>query len=217
MSDTPPSLDVLYLDQRLVVVNKPAGLPCHPGRAGGASVEAGFAAWRRGRDGPWLAHRLDQDTAGCLVIARRKSVLLALQRAFAAGDVEKTYWAIVRGRPAAATGVVDVPLAKVLVGRRWHMAAGRDGQAAVTDYAILAEARGLSLLALRPRTGRTHQVRAHCAWLGCPVLGDAVYGAAGPGLCLLARGLNLALEPPVRVTAPLPPHMRGLGFDAVAA
>ncbi|WP_291423727.1 pseudouridine synthase, partial [Acidocella sp.] len=108
---TPPG--VLYRDRRFIIVDKPAGLPVHAGRAGGPSVEDFFPQWRLGRDGPWLAHRLDQDTAGCLVVALKKSALLAAQACFAGGGAQKTYWAVVRGVPEVMEGVVELPLAKV--------------------------------------------------------------------------------------------------------
>ena len=112
-------------DNRYLIIDKPAGLPVHPGRAGGTgspSVEDFFPLWRTGKTGPWLAHRLDRDTAGCLLIALKKSALLAAQALFTNGAVEKTYWALVHGTPVAASGIIDQPLAKQTVGRNWKMA-----------------------------------------------------------------------------------------------
>src|SRR5271154_1067092 len=97
---------VLFQDKRVLVVDKPAGLPVHAGRVGGPSVEDFFPDWRQGKNGPWLAHRLDQDTAGCLVIALKKTALLAAQECFAGGQARKTYWAVVRGVPEQQSGVV---------------------------------------------------------------------------------------------------------------
>lgn len=199
---------VLHRSNHLVVIDKPAFLPCHPVRAGGPSVEDWFARWRRGADGPWLAHRLDADTAGCLAIARRKTTLVALQRAFAGRRVEKLYWAIVDGVPEAQAGRIDLPLARREINGRWRMIPAPGGDSATTDWNLLAAGQGRCLLALRPLTGRTHQIRAHCAALGHPVTGDPVYGTAGDGLCLLARSLVLPLDPPVAVTAAVPAHMR---------
>ena len=201
-------LPILFRDSRFVVFDKPAGLAVHPGPRGGPSVEDAFPALSRRRDGPWLAHRLDADTAGCLVVALRRGALLAAQAAFASGLAEKTYWAVVVGRPVSDRGTVDVPLRKVSDRTGWRMRADPAGAAAVTDWRVLGCGERMAWLELRPRTGRTHQVRAHCAWLGCPVLGDAVYGAGGAALHLLARGIRLPLEPPLAATAPVPSHMR---------
>ena len=204
---------ILFQDSRFVVIDKPAGLPVHAGPGGGACVEDSFPLLSRRRDGPWLAHRLDADTAGCLVIALRRAALHAAQAAFAAGTVRKTYWAVVQGGPAEASGTIDAPLAKRTAREGWRMVVDAAGAAAVTDWRVCGRAAGLAWLALHPRTGRTHQVRVHCAALGCPILGDPVYGEAGaPGragarLHLLARAIHLPLEPPVDATAPPPGHM----------
>jgi RluA family pseudouridine synthase len=198
---------ILFQDRRFLVVDKPAGLPVHAGRAGGPSVEDYFPDWRVGKDGPWLAHRLDQDTAGCLVIALKKSALLAAQKLFAAGAAGKIYWAVVRGTPTAIEGVVDLPLAKVTMGRQWKMAGDMNGAAAVTAWRVRGQGDGLAWLEFAPKTGRTHQIRAHAASIGHPILGDPVYGGGQGGLMLLARTITLELDPPAAATAPVPAHM----------
>ena len=203
---TPP--EILFADQRFVVLNKPAGLPVHSGPRGGPSVEDCFPALSRRRDGPWLAHRLDADTAGCLVVALRKTALLAAQVAFANGQAGKTYWAAVQGGPAQDSGRIDQPLAKSNTPSGWRMIADGAGQPAVTDWRVLGRGDGVSWLELHPYTGRTHQVRIHCALLGVPVLGDPVYGAGTGPLQLLARSITLPLTPPLATTAPVPQHMR---------
>ena len=198
---------ILFQDSRFVVIDKPAGLPVHAGPRGGASVEDVFPELSRRKDGPWLAHRLDADTAGCLVVALRRAALHEAQAAFAAGPVRKIYWAVVRGGPAADSGVVDAPLLKRSDVAGWRMVMDKAGKPAVTDWQVRGRAAGISWLELHPRTGRTHQIRVHCALLGCPILGDPVYGAEKGTLHLLARAITLPLDPPVTATAPPPQHM----------
>lgn len=204
-SSAPPH--VLFQDSRFVVIDKPAGLASHAGPAGGLSVEDWFGLWRR-RDGPWLVHRLDADTSGCLVIALRKAALLAAQALFATGRAGKVYWAVVRGAPPSADGVIDRPLARRTAPDGWRIVADPAGQPAITAWRVLGAADGLTWLELRPRTGRTHQIRVHCAELGCPILGDARYGGGAGPMHLVSRGITLALDPPVAALADPPPPMR---------
>ena len=206
-------LPILFRDARFVVLDKPAGLKVHAGPGGGPSVEDCFASLSRRRDGPWLAHRLDADTAGCLVVALRRAALLEAQAAFAAGQVEKTYWAVVQGRPDDEAGILDAPLLKQSERSGWRMAVGPSGQRAITEWRRCGGTEHWSWLELRPRTGRTHQIRVHCAALGCPILGDPVYGRPGGGLHLLARAIRLPLQPVVSAVAPPPHHMRDALLD----
>lgn len=198
---------ILFSDARLVILNKPAGLPCHPGPRASASVEDWFPELSRRRAGPWLVHRLDSDTAGCLAVALRRATLLTLQTAFAEGRVGKVYWAVVRGGPNADSGTLDLPLGKHSDRAGWRMRPDPDAPPAITDWRVRARFADTTWLELHPRTGRTHQVRAHCAALGCPVAGDAIYGDGAGRLQLLARAILLPLDPPVAATAPVPGHM----------
>ncbi len=201
-------IPVLFQSSHFVVLNKPAGLPAHPGPGGGASVEDSFPALSRRKDGPWLAHRLDADTAGCLVVALRKQALLAAQAAFTSGSARKTYWAVVHGVPAAASGEVSNRLSKRSTPSGWRMEPRPDGVPAHTGWRLMGQAGGLAWLELRPRTGRTHQIRVHYPVYG---RGDGARedGAREGGpMQLLARAIALPLPPPIVATAPPPPHMR---------
>jgi tRNA pseudouridine32 synthase/23S rRNA pseudouridine746 synthase len=218
MPPAPEAPKPLFADQRLVVLNKPPGLPVHAGPSGGRSVEDWFGQLSRRKDGPWLAHRLDADTAGCLVIALRRTALLQTQALFAEGKVRKTYWAVVQGTVADDAGTIDAPLRRISSPLGWKMVVDRDaGQRAVTDWRVRGQGEGMTWLELHPRTGRTHQIRVHCALLGTPILGDERYGSAGAGLHLLARAIYLPVDPVVEATAPPPPHMlaalRRCGFS----
>ncbi len=211
-----PGLDlterVLYRDNLVIIIDKPAGLPVHEGPRGGDNLERHFGQLKFGLPHPpGLGHRLDRDTSGCLALGRHRRALARLGRLFAAGLARKTYWALVRGEPPQSEGTVDLPLAKQSIDRGWSMKVDDGGRKAVTDYRILGHDGDLTWLELEPRTGRTHQLRVHCATLGCPVVGDNVYGndTARP-LSLLARRLVLPLyaeKPEIVAEAPPPLHM----------
>jgi tRNA pseudouridine32 synthase/23S rRNA pseudouridine746 synthase len=214
---------VLYRDGLILVIDKPAGIAVHPGPGGGPDLESRFDELRFGLPHPpALAHRLDRDTSGCLVLGRHPKALRRLGALFAGGRVEKVYWAVVEGRPPDAEGRMEARLRKLSRGNGWRMIVDPAGQEAVTEYRVCGTGGGRAWLELRPRTGRTHQLRVHCAELGCPVVGDPVYGDGGSGepLMLYARGITVPLypaRPPITVTAPVPRHMIGalrrLGYE----
>ncbi len=203
---------VLYRDSLLLVVNKPAGLPVHGGPSGKPSLEDLLPELRFGyHETPRLAHRLDQETSGCLALGRNDRAMKKLGRLFQDHLVQKRYWAVVAGRPPRQEGLIDLPLAKVTEGRRWRIAVRPEGQPARTRYRLLGSAGGKSWLELSPETGRTHQIRVHLAALGMPILGDSAYGGPAGVLQLHAVALSLPLysdKPPVQVTAPPPPEQQ---------
>ena len=176
----------------MLIVDKPAGLVVHPsaGHATGTLVHAllGRAQARgeplgsiAGVGRPGIVHRLDKDTSGLLLVAKTDAAQQSLMRQFAAHAIEKEYLALVRGDAPAPRGRIEAP-----VGRdprdRQRMAVVARGREAVTDYEVLGAVPGYALLALRPRTGRTHQLRAHLSYLRLPIVGDRRYGGGiGPG------------------------------------
>jgi tRNA pseudouridine32 synthase/23S rRNA pseudouridine746 synthase len=222
---------VLHRDAMMLVIDKPAGMAVHRGpenaasrnaRARGAPAEPAldsyFPLLRFGLPrAPELAHRLDRDTSGCLILGRHRQALARLAELFKAGAVEKEYWAVVEGAPAEEEGLIDAPLARLDPGRGWWMKVDAAGQPAKTLWRVMGRSadRRLTWLALTPLTGRTHQLRVHCQFMGWPILGDPVYGAGprfgGPGLHLHARSVTVPLRPkapPVHVVADPPDAMR---------
>ena len=272
---------LLYRDGLMLVIDKPAGYAVHKGPKGGESLEDYFDALRFGLPRkPALAHRLDRDTSGCLVLGRHRKALAELGRLFKTGRVRKTYWAVVEGSPSEDAGRIELPLGRKDASRGWWMKHDPHGQPAVTTWKVLGrhgmsrpdtdtaiappvplasppplagEGQGggrlrtplrkspppqpspasgggshrasgvgsgsnasasATWLALEPLTGRTHQLRVHCAAMGWPIVGDSVYGNAarsgGPPLHLHAREVVVPLyknRDPIAVTAPVPPHM----------
>ena len=188
--ETPPAvappLAILWQDDSLLAINKPAGLPAHPtvsGRANALDQVSEFIAANGGTARPILLHRLDADTTGLLLFALTREANLSLARQFSEHQIEKTYLALVSGTPPARF-VVSNHLKAGVRGRTMAVASG--GLAAQTDFRTLASHAGVSLVAARPRTGRTHQIRIHLAGQGYPLLGDPLYG--GETSLLLAFG-----------------------------
>lgn len=191
---------VLHEDNSLIAFNKPAGLAVQAGSGVARSLDDLMAAFAKSNGKrPRLVHRLDQGTSGVIVAAKTQPVAAKLSEAFAGRDLQKTYLALVKGRlPPAETGVIDAALVKVEEGGKARMIiarAGRKGaQAARTGWRVLAHEGAFALMQLSPETGRMHQIRVHLMSLGCPILGDALYGegqATAPRLMLHAAKLEL--------------------------
>jgi 23S rRNA pseudouridine955/2504/2580 synthase len=215
---------VLYRDEAVIVIDKPAGLAVQGGTKTDRHLDALLDALRfDATERPRLVHRLDKDTSGVLVLARTAAAAAKLAAAFRGKDVRKVYWAATVGVPKPRQGRIDLALAK-LPGRAGErvVADEDEGKRAVSLYRTVAHAGDkIAWLAMEPVTGRTHQLRAHAAAIGTPILGDGKYGAARahPAGLPQPRLLHLharALSFPhpgggrrfVTVTAPLPPHMR---------
>jgi tRNA pseudouridine32 synthase/23S rRNA pseudouridine746 synthase len=220
LSEDTISARLLYRDGLMLVLDKPQGIAVHRGQGSGSSLETFFGGLRFGlpRD-PALAHRLDRDTSGCLVLGRHHKALEKLGLLFKQGKISKTYWAVVDGSPDADDGLIDLPLGRLDATRGWWMKVDPMGQPSRTRYTVLGRSEGKAFLALEPLTGRTHQLRVHCAALGWPILGDPIYGTgtlSAPSLHLHARSISVPLyknKEPVAVEAPAPAHMA----DALAA
>lgn len=206
---------LLYRDGLILVLDKPAGLPVHRGPKGGESLEDGFDALRFGLPrAPALAHRLDRDTSGCLVLGRHRKALAKLGTLFKQGRIGKTYWAIVVGGPESVEGLIDLPLARRDASQGWWMKVDSSGAPSQTRWSVLGRGGGLTWLSLEPLTGRTHQLRVHCASQDWSILGDPIYGPHGRGdpapLHLHARSVSIPLsnsKPAIEVRAPVPAHM----------
>ena len=208
---------LLYRDALMLIIDKPAGIPVHKGSGGGDNLEQYFEHLRFGLPrAPALAHRLDRDTSGCLVLGRHRQALARLGKLFEQNAIRKTYWAVVAGKPPENQGVIDLPLARQSGdSRRWHMKISEgeaDTVSAVTEYKLMGSADGISWLELNPLTGRTHQLRVHCQAMGCSIIGDKFYGVPSEdALQLHARAVTIPLYPkkePISVTAPVPSHMQ---------
>lgn len=214
MTRIPITPRLLYRDALMLVLDKPAGLPVHPDRHGGPTIADGLDDLRFGLPRrPELAHRLDRDTSGCLVLGRHARALARLGKLFAEGAVAKRYWAIVAGGPMDEAGEIDLPMGRASADpAHWRMRVDPAGQTAKTRWRALGRADGRTWLELEPVTGRTHQLRVHCAASGWPILGDRLYGTAhrGAQLMLHAHSVTVPLypkRPPIRVEAPPPGPM----------
>lgn len=239
-------IEVLYEDEDVAVVNKPAGLIVHPGAGATTGTLASALIHRFGSLSgvggplrPGIVHRLDRGTSGALIVARNDAAHLRLVEEFRDREVEKTYLALLHGKMKADSGQVDLPVARDLHHRTRMTARRREGRAAHTDWRVRARIGGFTFVEAGLHTGRTHQLRVHFSALGHPVVGDTLYGAprvvqaGGESLPPLGRNFLHAarlrfLHPlsrkPIEVRAPLPEELRAwskelaraLGLDAAS-
>jgi 23S rRNA pseudouridine1911/1915/1917 synthase len=223
-------LTILYEDDRVVVINKAQGMVVHPGAGNPSGTLANALLYRRLHRGggeeplpaagfrPGIVHRLDKDTSGVIIAAYDDEALAFLADQFKNRQVRKTYAALVRGLPPQKEGRIEGRVTRDIRDRKKFTLSEEKGKPALTFYRVLRAWPGYSLVALRPRTGRTHQLRLHLRSLGCPILGDPLYGSADPRfpgatLALHAQSLSLVLPGQERdhtFKAPLPSHFRDL-------
>jgi 23S rRNA pseudouridine955/2504/2580 synthase len=225
---------VLFYDEVVLAINKPAGLAVQGGTNTALHIDGMLDALKLdSKERPKLVHRLDKDTSGVLLLARSASAAASLTRAFKDKTTRKLYWALVSGAPDEREGMIDAPLAKQGGKSGEKMVIDtKEGKSAQTIYRQLARAgRKAAWLALSPLTGRTHQLRAHCEAMGCPILGDGKYGGTKAFRDGLSNQMHLharAIDFPHPITgyrviieAPVPPHfsesMKTLNFDPKTA
>lgn len=197
---------VLHHDTHLLVIDKPAGLAVHPGPKTPDSLEDFLEplAFDNNRL-PVIAHRLDRDTSGCLILARHPKAVKRVSALFEAGQIGKVYWAVLGSLPDEDSGTVDAPLHKISSAEAgWRMVIDKRGKRAVTHWRVID--RAARLVEFRPETGRTHQLRVHAASIGHPIIGDPVYGDGKGPMRLHARSITLPYDAaaPLTITAPLP-------------
>jgi 23S rRNA pseudouridine1911/1915/1917 synthase len=186
----PIPLDILFENRDLIVINKPAGMVVHPsaGHDTGTLVHAVLAhapdiQGIGGEQRPGVVHRLDKDTSGLILMAKNDAAYYALQKQFTERTVHKTYIALVEGTPPTPSGRIEASIGRDPAHRKkMAVVSARKGRAAVSQYKILENFSNHSLLEIHPITGRTHQIRLHLAFIGCPVVGDRVYGRKRPSL-----------------------------------
>jgi tRNA pseudouridine32 synthase/23S rRNA pseudouridine746 synthase len=202
---------ILFIDAEAMVIDKPAGLPVDTPRRGGDSVVARLGELKQGfQRPPTPMHRLDQDTSGCLLLARSPKARSILQKAFETRQVEKYYLAVVDGAVEDDEGTIDVSLGKRSSEKAgWRMVADAKGDEAKTHWRKIAVRDGRTLVEFRPITGRTHQIRVHAREaFGRGILGDRVYGVPGGQMLLHASRLVVPREKKasIDVSSPLPDY-----------
>ncbi len=218
-------LPVLYEDDDVVVIDKPQGMVVHPARGNytGTLVQ-GLLFHCSGKRGdfpeedlrPGIVHRLDKETSGVIITAKHVKAREYLSSQFRRRKVKKVYYAVVKGRPQQQEGIIDRPIARDRTRRKRFTAAESGGKAALTRYKVKRTVGGYSLLALSPKTGRTHQLRVHCAGMGTPILGDPVYARKDsrfPDVTMMLHAYSLTIRLPGNgevhtFTAPLPQRFR---------
>lgn len=200
---------ILFIDGEAIVIDKPAGLAVARPKRGGDCIEDRLEELRMGfARPPMIVHRLDQDTSGCLLLARNPKALKRFNRSFFEGLISKVYWAVLDGQTVGDEGVIDIPLEKKSTrDRGWWVEGSRRGKPARTLWKRLGAGSGKTLVAFRPETGRTHQLRVHAReGLGAPIMGDPVYGNGKGPMLLHARSIGVPRQgkPTIEAEAAVP-------------
>ena len=219
------ALDILYEDDRIVVINKPQGMVVHPGAGNYRGTLANALYYRQLERGgifqeslrPGIVHRLDKDTSGLIIAAYTEKAHAFLSDQFKARSVKKTYIAVVKGVPKDQKGRIETYIARSPNDRKRFAVAGK-GRLSLTFYSLIKTWQTHSLLMLRPKTGRTHQIRVHLHYLGHPIIGDSLYGSGDSlfphaTLMLHAKSLEIALpdsEEKRKFNSPLPERFTGM-------
>lgn len=218
---------IVYEDTHMLALNKPAGLAVQGGTGITKHLDAMMTALRP-QERPKLAHRIDKDTSGLVLMAKTQAMAHHLTLSFKKGSIRKIYWALVTGRPPYAKGNITAPLRKQISAQGEKVVIDHEqGLHAESNYQVIDRAgKRAAWLSLEPKTGRTHQLRVHCLSLGTPILGDYKYGGAKAGIEGLAQGLHLHAREiffdhphlgPMRLSADMPAHMQSsfssLGFN----
>ena len=213
------NIPILYEDGEALVIDKPAGLPIDRPRKGGECLEDHLESLKLGfQRAPTPVHRLDTDTSGCLLLARNPKAHKRFAAAFEAQAVTKVYHGVLAGVPQDREGRIELALAKISSAEKgWRMIPARKGKPSLTEWRVVAEHEGRTLVEFRPATGRTHQIRVHAAsGIGIALLGDPVYGTrSGAARTMLhASAITVAREgkPDIAATSPLPADFAALGF-----
>lgn len=187
------ALEILYKDQHIVVVNKPAGMLSVPGKHITDSVQSRIRDQFPNATGPLIVHRLDQDTSGIMVLALNKEAHKALQKQFLDRNIQKTYLAVLEKSIEKTNGVIDLPLILDIDNRPMQMVNYKHGKPAVSHFKVLEKSKNKTLIELKPVTGRSHQLRVHCAHklgLHAPIVGDNLYGSRADRLYLHAQKIE---------------------------
>jgi 23S rRNA pseudouridine1911/1915/1917 synthase len=231
-------LEILFEDDELIVINKPAGLVVHPGAGNQEHTLVNALLYHcsnlsgiGGKQRPGIVHRLDKETSGCLVVAKNDASHHELARQFAAREVTKIYLALVSGTPKRRQGIIEAGIGRHPVQRKKMHVDPRRGRAAITEYRVLKSLGGISLLECVLHSGRTHQIRVHLHHLSHPVVGDALYGKKGNAPRQMLHAWKLGFShprtgKPMEFEAPIPedfqammasPEQRGVEGPGVEA
>lgn len=238
---------IIYHDENIIVINKPFGIATHKGSGDADYIDRYLPSLKFNYDEiPMLAHRLDKDTSGCLILGRSKQAIRRLGKLFIYKRISKIYWAIVHGHDIPPEGIIDIAIGKKDgLKYHWHMEPKENGLNTITEYKVLKQIdkmiinnnknsypygkestdsiklsinNPVSLLELKPLTGRTHQIRVHCQAIGHPIIGDKIYGQKSQNECDIKMQLHAKEviipfyrgQEPLKIKAPLPEHMKDM-------